>query len=111
MMESTLLSSTLSRNPAQQQVSNQVLCEGDEWCLISGLDYWTDHFFHLRAPYPAICVRSCKVEVMCRKLGRAILFWLADVQIRSNHPVLVRTLTEIVTVSRNPARTHSCPVL
>ena len=26
--------------------------------------------------YPAIGVRSCKVEVMCRKLSRAILFWL-----------------------------------
>ena len=73
MRESTLLSSTLSSNPALQQVSNQVLWEGDGWCLISGLDYWTDHFYHLSAPYPAIGVRSCKVEVMYGKLGRAIL--------------------------------------
>ena len=58
MRESTLLSSTLSRNPALQQVSNQVLCEGDGWCLISGLDYWTGllglTIFTISAPYPAI---------------------------------------------------------
>ena len=30
----------------------------------------------IRAPYLAISVRSYKVEVMCRKLGRAILYWL-----------------------------------
>ena len=73
MRESTLLSSTLSRNPALQQVSNQVLCEGVGGILsvdwTTGLDYWTDHFYHLSSHW-------CKVKVMCRKLGRAILFWL-----------------------------------
>ena len=29
-----------------------------------------------QAPYSAIAVRSYKVEVMCRKLGRAIFFCL-----------------------------------
>ena len=41
----------------------------------TGLLDWTTGLaiFTISAPYPAIGVRSCKVEVMYGKLGRAIL--------------------------------------
>ena len=54
--------------------------------LISGLDYWTDHFttkIHFQISYPSISMhnsnRSHKVEVICSKLGRAnTLLWYHD---------------------------------